>query len=160
MYMYNHVFTASVNRWYYLTLGEKFLQVTSKMASEKTTPQLQAGGACTSVAVAIGGLEGRYPEAIEGWDRREKLLKQSIEWQSFQQNSNQVITNSLPPLSLTRHTTWHMYTLYLLQLSSWINGASESFLVRFDLGTSLETTEDLEMEFQEFQTRAQVTITW
>ena len=31
--------------------------------------------------------------------------------------------------------------------------------MRFDLGTSLVTTEDLEMEFQEFKTRAQVTTT-
>ena len=43
------------------------------------------------------------------------------------------------------------------QLSSWMKTASESFLVRFDLGTSLVTTEDLEMEFQEFKARAQVT---
>lgn len=34
--------------------------------------------------------------------------------------------------------------------------ASESFLVRFDLGTSLETTEDLIMEFEEFRARAKV----
>ena len=34
--------------------------------------------------------------------------------------------------------------------------ASESFLVRFDLGTSLETTEDLIMEFEEFKARAKV----
>ena len=56
----------------------------------------------------------------------------------------------------------YMYMLYMcmyLQLSSWIKEASESFLVRFDLGTSLETTEDLEMEFQEFKARAQVTVT-
>ena len=45
------------------------------------------------------------------------------------------------------------------QLSSWMKTASESFLVRFDLGTSLVTTEDLEMEFQEFKARAQVTVT-
>ena len=65
------------------------------MTSEKMTPQLQTGGACISVAVAIGGVEGRYPEAIEGWERREKQLRQSIEWQSFQQNSKQVITTFL-----------------------------------------------------------------
>ena len=49
--------------------------------------------------------------------------------------------------------------LHLFQLSSWMKTASESFLVRFDLGTSLVTTEDLEMEFQEFKARAQVTVT-
>lgn len=42
------------------------------------------------------------------------------------------------------------------QLTSWMKDASESFLVRFDLGTSLETTEDLIMEFEEFRARAKV----
>ena len=60
------------------------------MLSEKTTPQLQVGGACISVAVAMGGVEGRYPEAMEGWGHREKHLNQSIEWQGFRQNSKQV----------------------------------------------------------------------
>ena len=72
--------------------GEKFLQITSKMASEKTTPQLQVGGACTSVAVAMGGVEGRYPDAMEGWSQREKQLTQTLEWLSFHQNCQQVTT--------------------------------------------------------------------
>jgi hypothetical protein len=104
--------------------GEQFLETTSKMTSEKSAPELSVGGACISVAVEMGGVEGRYPEALEVWSRRERQLQQS-----------------------------------LFQLSSWMKTASESFLVRFDLGTSLVTTEDLEMEFQEFKARAQVTVT-
>ena len=72
------------------TAGEKFLESTSKMASEKTAPQLGVGGACISVAMEMGGVEGRYPEAMEVWSRREKQLQQSLEWQSFRQNIEQV----------------------------------------------------------------------
>ena len=70
--------------------GEQFLETTSKMTSEKSAPELSVGGACISVAVEMGGVEGRYPEALEVWSRRERQLQQSLEWQSFQQNIQQV----------------------------------------------------------------------
>ena len=60
------------------------------MASEKSAPELSVGGACISVAMEMGGVEGRYPEALEVWSHREKQLQQSLEWQSFQQNIQQV----------------------------------------------------------------------
>ena len=60
------------------------------MASEKTAPQLSVGGACISVALEMAGVEGRYPVALEVWSRRERQLQQSLEWQSFQQNIEQV----------------------------------------------------------------------
>ena len=74
------------------TEGEKFLETTSKMAAEKTAPELSVGGACISVAVEMGGVEGRYPEALEVWSRRERQLQQSLEWHSFRQNIEQVLT--------------------------------------------------------------------
>ena len=60
------------------------------MASEKLAPQLNVGGASISVAVEMGGVDGRYPEAMEVWSCREKQLQQSMEWQSFRQNIEQV----------------------------------------------------------------------
>lgn len=46
---------------------------------------------------------------------------------------------------------------FLSQISSWLKDSAEMFLQnRVDLGTSLETAEDLLMELEEFQTRAKV----
>ena len=101
----------------YTHIGERFMQVTSKMVSEKTTPQLQVGGACTSVAVAMGGVEGRYPEALDSWSRRERRLRQSIEWQSFQMNSKQVIS-LFPPHSPSALTLFFLFCPFSLSLSS------------------------------------------
>lgn len=70
--------------------GERFLESTTKMASERMTPQLKVGGPCISVAMTMGGVEGRYPEAMEVWSQREKQLRQSLEWQSFRQTTEQV----------------------------------------------------------------------
>ena len=110
MYIYPHIYT-------YTHIGERFLQVTSKMVSEKTTPQLQVGGACTSVAVAMGGVEGRYPEALDSWSRRERQLRQSIEWQSFQMNSKQVIS-LFPPPSPSALSLFFPFLPFSLSLSS------------------------------------------
>ena len=74
------------------TAGEKFIESASKMATEKTTPELSVGGASISVAVEMGGVDGRYPEAMEVWSARERRLQQSMEWQSFRQNIEQVRT--------------------------------------------------------------------
>ena len=60
------------------------------MLSDKTAPQLQVGGACTSVAVEIGRLEGQYPDVLQLWEKREKLLRQSVDWHGFRMNCEQV----------------------------------------------------------------------
>ena len=51
-----------------------------------------------------------------------------------------------------------MYTyVYTIQIFSWLRDSAEMFLQsRVELGTSLETAEDLLMEHQEFEIRAKV----
>lgn len=48
------------------------------------------GGACTSVAVDLGDLEGRGPDVLEQWAVREKALMELVTWQSFKHSSDQV----------------------------------------------------------------------
>ena len=53
---------------------------------------LSVGGACTSVAVELGELEGRYLALMEMWSERERRL-QTIDWEAFKMSSDQVCSN-------------------------------------------------------------------
>ena len=67
--------------------GERFLKESTE---QRAGPKLAVGDACTSVAVDLGGLEGQYPNVTERWLAREKLLKETIDWQSFKVTSDHV----------------------------------------------------------------------
>ncbi len=73
-----------------LCVGEEFLELTAEMLSTRVGPKLEVGGACTSVAFDLGDLEGRYPDLVERWSVREKLLTQHIDWQAFKANYDEV----------------------------------------------------------------------
>ena len=146
--------------------GEKFLEESTE---QKAGPKLAVGDACTCVAVNLGGLEGQYPDITERWMAREKELVQNIDWQSFKVTSDHVsdslslslsLSPYLPPFSFLDYAYHYdpmtLYTL-LIQICSWLRDSAEMFLQsRVELGTSLETAEDLLMEHQEFEIRAKV----
>ena len=48
------------------------------------------GGACTSVAVDLGDLEGRGPDILDRWDDCRRQLSELLDWQAFKQTSDQV----------------------------------------------------------------------
>ena len=60
------------------------------MLAERVGPRLSVGDAGTSVAVQLGELEGKYPDIVERWGKREKELRQIVGWQSFKINCTQV----------------------------------------------------------------------
>ena len=60
------------------------------MLTVRAGPRLEVGGACTSVAVDLGDLDGRYPDIVERWSEREKELSQQMDWQSFKANYDEV----------------------------------------------------------------------
>ncbi len=47
-------------------------------------------GACTSVAVDLGDLEGRHPDVLTRWEEREKKLEELLAWHTFKLSSEQV----------------------------------------------------------------------
>ncbi len=73
-------------------LGENFLTSTSELLCFRGGPKLAVGGACTSVAVDLGDLEGRGPDILERWEQRHKELTELLDWQSFKQASDQVLS--------------------------------------------------------------------
>ena len=74
--------------------GEEFLKATSGIlaaaGSQSGRASLAVGDACTSVAVELGELEGKFSALTEIWGEREKRLQQTIDWESFKMNSDQV----------------------------------------------------------------------
>ena len=60
------------------------------MLTTRVGPRLEVGGACTSVAFDLGDLEGRYPDLLERWGVRERVLSQQMSWQSFKANYDEV----------------------------------------------------------------------
>lgn len=70
--------------------GESFLNVTSEILCNRGGPKLAVGGACTSVAVDLGDLEGRGPELFSRWGDREKELLEMVGWHAFKLSSEQV----------------------------------------------------------------------
>ena len=74
--------------------GEEFLKVTSGIlaaaGSQSGRARLAVGDACTSVAVELGELEGKFSALTEIWGEREKRLQQTIDWEAFKMNSDQV----------------------------------------------------------------------
>lgn len=70
--------------------GEAFLTATSEILCSRGGPKLAVGGACTSVAVDLGDLEGRGPELLGRWEEREKKLVELIGWHSFRLSNDQV----------------------------------------------------------------------
>ena len=89
-----------------MSLGEQFLEVTSDMLSGRGGPKLSVGDACTSVAVDMGDLEGRYPDTKQRWTTRETELTQKIDWQAFKVTCDQVMSTS----------TWFMIELLHVQV--------------------------------------------
>lgn len=73
-----------------LCTGEAFLSATSDILTHRGGPKLSVAGACTSVAVDLGDLEGRHPEILERWGDREKRLMELVAWHSFKLSSEQV----------------------------------------------------------------------
>ena len=70
--------------------GEKFLTLTSELLCYRGAPKLAVGGACTSVAVDLGDLEGRGPDVLDRWNTCERTLNELLDWQTFRQTSEQV----------------------------------------------------------------------
>lgn len=79
------------------SLGNQFLELTSEILTARGGPKLEVGGACTSVAVDLGDVEGRYPDVVERWKTKEKELSQQMDWQAFKSNYDQVSTYHSPP---------------------------------------------------------------
>ena len=75
-----------------LSTGESFLNTTSEILCNRGGPKLAVGGACTSVAVDLGDLEGRGPELFDRWADREKVLMEMVSCHAFKQSSEQVCT--------------------------------------------------------------------
>ena len=48
------------------------------------------GGACTSVAVDLGDLEGRGLDLLNQWKEKEKQLVEIVDWQVVKLNGDQV----------------------------------------------------------------------
>ncbi len=65
--------------------------MTSELLCSRGGPKLSVGGACTSVAVDLGDLEGRCPDILEQWGKREKELGEIVDWQAFKLASDQVV---------------------------------------------------------------------
>ena len=53
------------------------------MPSGLLGPRLAIGNASTSVAVAMGELEGKFPDVIVRWAERDKELRQIFQLQGF-----------------------------------------------------------------------------
>lgn len=87
------VFTNLRSSW--SCTGEKFLKATSEIlaatGSQSGRARLAVGDACTSVAVELGELEGKFSALTEIWGEREKRLQQTIDWEAFKMNSDQVV---------------------------------------------------------------------
>jgi len=79
----------SSNHFYFVS-GEQFLTQTSELLGYRGAPKLSVGGACTSVAVDLGDLEGRGPDVLERWNSHERTLNELLDWQTFRQTSEQV----------------------------------------------------------------------
>ena len=65
------------------------------MLCNRGGPKLEVGGACTSVAVDLGDLEGRCPDLLNLWTERERNLTEIIDWQTFKLSADQVHMSSL-----------------------------------------------------------------
>lgn len=61
-------------------------------ASKVKGTMLSVGDACTSVAVELGELEGKYQALMEMWAERERRL-QTIDWEAFKMSSDQVCSH-------------------------------------------------------------------
>ena len=70
--------------------GEEFLARTTEMLSSRGGGRLVVGGACTSVAVGMGALEGRVPDVELRWAEFERSVAQGVDWQGFKVHCNQV----------------------------------------------------------------------
>ena len=49
------------------------------------------------MAVELGELEGKFSALTEIWGEREKRLQQTIDWEAFKMNSDQVVECSNYP---------------------------------------------------------------
>ena len=114
---------------------------------------MSVAGACTSVAVDLGDLEGRHPEILERWAEKERRLMELVDWHGFKFSSEQVRERER---ERERESGFDSFCL-TIQVCLWLRESAELFLQNHtDIGNSAETAEDLLTEHQEFQIRAKV----